>query len=474
VIRALALGAIAALLAGPAAAQPATPPWSEPAPASTYVPGPRGDMLIAGANVLDGAGGRFIGDVLVREGRIAAVGPSLPRPPGVAVVEAEGRWLTPGLVDVHTHYGTYLLPRVEVAVDDVLERSDPNVADTWIEHAVRPVDPAFARALSRGVTTVQILPGSGALFSGRTVVVKPVPAATLAAMRFPGARQGLKMACGDNPAGAFGERGRAPNSRQGEIAIVRRELMDAERYAAEWEEHLEEHGRDGPPKGKSDDRRDDKKRRPKRGPKRDLKNDTLVAALRGELPVHLHCYRAEDIATWIDVLDEFGLKITAVHHATEAYKIAPLLAEKKVCAALWADWWGFKREAEDGVPENAAFVDTAGGCVAMHSDIPLIGGHLNLEAAKAMGSGRRAGIVIPPETAIRWITSNAAGMLGLGDRIGRIAPGYNADLVLWSADPFSAFAHAERVWVDGALRHQRGQAYTPDVELGRPQAGPSR
>lgn len=425
-------------------------------PASRYQPLPRVDTLLTGATVLDGAGARIEdGDVLMQGGRIVAVGKALSH--GAArVVDARGRWITPGIIDVHTHYGTYLLPQTaaEASVSDVIEDSDPNVADTWIEHAVRPGDPAFSRALASGVTTLQILPGSGALFGGRSVIVKPIPAVTLDQMRFPGAPQGLKMACGGNPASSFGGRGRFPNSRQGEIAGIRAALLDAKRYQADWDNYYA---------GKADP------------PRRDLKLDTLAAAIRGELPVHLHCYRADDIARWIAVLGEFGMHIAAVHHATEAYKIAPLLAEHHVCAAVWPDWWGFKREAEDGIPENAAFVDAAGACAVMHSDVPVVGGLLNIEAAKAAAAGRRAGLAIPPEKAIQWITSNAAKALALDAQIGRIAPGMNADVVLWSADPFSVYSKPDLVFIDGAVAFDRDDPSSKretDFELGRPQREP--
>ena len=168
--------------------------------------------------------------------------------------------------------------------------------------------------------------------------------------------------------------------------------------------------------------------------------------------------------------DEFGFRIAAFHHGVEAYKIADTLAAKQVCGALWADWWGFKMEAQDAIRENAAFVEAAGGCAMMHSDSPQVGQRLTIEAAKAAGAGRRAGLPLPPETIIRWVTSNPAQGMGLGDRVGTLAPGYNADLVLWSGDPFSIYSHADRVYIDGALVYDRANpAYRPrsDFEIGR-------
>ena len=456
-ISALILSAVMCVGGAHAARAPAAPAEHQAeisAPASRYKPLPRADTLLTGATILDGAGGRLEhGEVLMRDGRIVAVGHDLAHE-GAVVVDASGRWITPGIIDIHTHYGVYVLPQsaAEANVSDVLEDSDPNVADTWIEHAVRASDPAFSRALAAGVTTLQILPGSGALFGGRTVIVKPVPAVTIDEMRFPGAQQGLKMACGSNPASNFGGRGRFPNSRQGEIAGVRAAFLEAQRYMKDWDDY------------RAGLRADE--------PKRDLRLDTLSAAIRGELRVHLHCYRSDDIANWIATLEEFGVHLTAVHHAVEGYKIAPLLAQKKVCAAVWPDWWGFKREAEDGIPENAAFIDAAGGCVVMHSDIPVLGSLLNIEAAKAAAAGRRAGLAISEEHAIRWITSNAAEILGLGSQIGRVAAGMNADVVVWSGDPFSIYTKSDLVFIDGAVAYDRHRTERlSDFELGRPQQG---
>ncbi|MCB2061267.1 MAG: amidohydrolase family protein [Novosphingobium sp.] len=429
----------------------ARPQPTPDAPPSEYRPLARHDMILAGATILDGAGGKTVGDILIRDGKIAAVGEIRDQRNAVRI-DASGRWITPGLIDIHTHYGTFLLPQTaaELENSDVTETSSFNVADTWIEHAVRPADPAFSRALASGVTTLQILPGSSVLIGGRSVVVHPIPAVTLAQMRFPGAPQGLKMACGSNSVNDSS----FPTSRQGQIAGIRRAFHEA-RHRMEEDDEDEHEDRDGRGHGRWDPR-----------------NATLIGAIRGELPVHLHCYRAEDIANWISALKEFGVRIAAVHHAAEAYKIAPLLAEEGVCAAVWPDWWGFKREAEDAIPENAAFVDAAGGCAIMHSDIPVVGGLLNLDAARAAAAGRRAGLDIPPKRAIRWITSNAARALGLGDRIGTIATGMNADLVIWSGDPFSIYSKPDQVIIDGAIAFDRSDPSrqpVPDFELGRPQ-----
>jgi len=203
-------------------------------------------------------------------------------------------------------------------------------------------------------------------------------------------------------------------------------------------------------------------RKTKKGtaPDRDLGLDTLADVLRGNILVQMHCYRADEMATMLDVAREFNFKITAFHHAVEAYKIADQLAETQTCAAMWADWWGFKLEAWDGIRENIAFVDYAKSkagpsCAIVHSDDPNGIQRLNQEAAKAMAAGRRAGLTIPPEHAIAWITANPARALGLSDKIGTVEINKAADVVLWSGDPFSVYSRADQVWIDGALRYDR-------------------
>ena len=427
-------------------------PWqADPFP-STYQAPPPEDMLLRGATILDGAGRRIDGgDVLVRGGRIAAAGRGIANP-GVREVDARGRWITPGVIDVHSHDGTFVLPltSIDSEASDVSEVSTPNAADTWIGTAVNPQDMAFDRALAAGVTTIQILPGSTPIFAGRSVVVKPVRAATVSSMTVTGGVQGFKMACGENPKqwGANKDN-EGPTSRQGVVAYVRQSFLDAQTYRRAWDRHR---AGGGP------------------APDRDLKLEALAGILAGDIRVNLHCYRANDIASMLAVAREFGFTIGAIHHATEAYKVPALLREAGTCAAVWADWWGFKMEAQDAVRAEAPLLERAGACVMMHSDSPADGQRLNIAAAKAAAAGRRIGVDIPPEQMIRWTTSNPAKLLGLEKRVGTIAPGYQADVVLWSSDPFSIYSKADLVLIDGAVAYDRSKPRsTPasDFELGR-------
>ena len=423
---------------------------------STYRAPQAAPVLIRSATVLTGTGTRLdAADVLLLDGRVSAVGAGLAAPAGARIVEANGRWVTPGLIDVHSHLGVYPSPAV-AAHDDGNESTDPVTANVWAEHSVWPQDPGFAAALAGGVTTLQVLPGSANLIGGRSVVLKNVVSATYQGMKFPGARQGLKMACGENPKRVYGSREKFPSTRMGNVAGYRAQWMEAQEYIRDREEY-EKKLADG-----------DEDAKPV---KRDARLDTLAAALKGEIIVHQHCYRADEMATVLDMADEFGYRVSAFHHASEAYKIANLLAERGVCGAMWADWWGFKMESYDGIEENIAMVDAApGGCAIVHSDSDEGIQRLNQEAAKAMAHGVSAGLAIAPERAITWITANPAKSLGILELTGTIEPGKMADVVLWNANPFSVYALADQVYIDGALRYDRAKppvAPESDFSLGQ-------
>jgi imidazolonepropionase-like amidohydrolase len=426
-----------------------------PAPyTSTYRPVASGPTLIRGATVLTGTGARIDGgDVLIVDGKIAAVGTGLSAPAGATVIEANGRWVTPGLIDVHSHLGVYPSPEVE-AHSDGNEMVEPVTAHVWAEHALWPQDPGLQAALEGGITTMQILPGSGNLIGGRGVTIKNVRATTYQAMKFPGAPHGLKMACGENPKGFYGGKGQAPMTRMGNVAGYRQAFADAQAYREEWNKYrreLTEYEKKQKGAGKKD-----QSAQPPSPPKRDLKSETLVGVLDGEIRVHIHCYRADEMATMIDLAREFGFRISAFHHAVEAYKIADLLASNGICGAEWADWWGFKLEAFDGVMENLALTDMPkNSCAIVHSDSAEGIQRLNQEAAKAMARGLRMGLDIPRERAIQWLTRNPARALGIDHVTGTLEPGKMGDVVIWNGDPFSVYALAEQVFIDGALVHDR-------------------
>jgi len=401
--------------------------------AGRYQPLASEPTILQGATVLTGTGERIDNaDVVMQDGKIVAVGSGLDST-GMSVVNASDMWVTPGVIDVHSHLGAYPSPGVD-AHSDGNEATDPNTAQVWAEHSVWPQDPGFVAALAGGVTSLQILPGSANLFGGRGITLKNLPGRSVMDMKFPDAPYGLKMACGENPKRVYGSQGRSPSTRMGNVAGYRSAWIDAEEYNRKMS---------GDPKVQGEK------------PKRDLKLETLAGVLNGEILVHNHCYRADEMAVMFEIAKEFGYKITAFHHGVEAYKIADLLVENDTCAAIWADWYGFKMEAFDGIRENAAILDREGACTVMHSDSDMGIQRLNQESAKVMGAAARVGIDIPPERAVRWFTANAARALGVADVVGTLEPGKMADVTVWDGNPFSVYTKAQKVYIDGALAYDR-------------------
>ena len=372
-------------------------------------------VLLQHATVLTGTGTRLDdADVLMRDGRIVAVGTDVEAPADAVRVDATGKWVTPGIIDIHSHLGVYPSPGMS-AHSDGNEATAPVTAQVWAEHSIWPQDPGFHTALAGGVTSLQILPGSANLIGGRGVTVKNVSSVTYQGMKFPGAPWGLKMACGENPKRVYGGKG-GPSTRMGNIAGYRAAFADAAEYMKKRKEAAD---------------------KPEGAGKRDLKLDTLAGAINGDIRVNIHCYRADEMAIMLDLAKEFG----------------------------------FKMESFDGIQENIAIVDRApGGCAIVHSDSEEGIQRLNQEAAKVMANAQRVGISIAPEHAIRWITQNPAKAMGILDQTGTLEAGKMADVVLWSGNPFSSYAQAEQVYVDGARlydRRDRSRQPTSDFLLGQ-------
>ncbi|MCI0572398.1 MAG: amidohydrolase family protein [Myxococcaceae bacterium] len=414
-------------------------------------------MPVSGPAIEDGA-------VSFVDGKLVAVGKNadVATPPGAEEVDGTGLFVTPGIIDAHSHLGVYASP-ASFSNNDGNEATAPVTAEVSAEHAFWPQDPGLRRAAAGGVTALLVLPGSANLIGGRGFPVKLHFGRSAREVRFPGAKDGLKMACGENPRRVYGEgRHTAPSTRMGNAAGYRQAFAQAKSYLERWDEWEKKHEKEGEKAGPP--------------PERNLKLETLAEVLRGNILVQNHCYRADEMVVMLQIAQEFGYPIRAFHHAIEAYKVRDLLADKQVAVATWADWWGFKLEAWDGIPQNAGLVSQAGGRAVIHSDSALGIQRLNQEAAKAMWRAREAGIPVSEQEALRWVTLNAAWLMGVDSVTGSLEPGKMADVVLWKGHPLSAYARAQRVWADGVVTYDgvKGPVEDSDFELGESAATVAR
>ena len=384
-------------------------------------------------------------------------------PPNALVIDGEGAVVTPGIIDVHSHMGVYPSPSLD-AHRDGNEATRPVRADVWAEHSFWPQDPSLWRALAGGVTTIQVLPGSANLIGGRSFTAKLVPKLSAREMRFPGAPQGLKMACGENPKRVYKEKG-GPSTRMGNMASFREAFQKAVEYHRKWE------GRGSLGKGGQWKPVDETQLEM---PTRDFTSETLSAVMKGEILVHIHCYRADDLSAMLDLAQEFNFKIRSFQHGLEAYKIRHRLMKEDVAVASWVDWWGFKMEAFDGIPYGLALLQDAGVKAIVHSDSSVDVQFLNVEAGKAMTAGRKMGLSITEDQALQWVTKNPAWSLGIHDKVGTIEEGKMADLVVWDGHPFSIYTKTKFVIINGKIvfdRHKK-VGIKSDFEIGQNNSQP--
>jgi len=387
------------------------------------------DVVIRNATVMTVTHGNIAnGSIYIKDGKIAAVGENVNAPPSATVIDAGGKYLTPGIVDSHSH----------IALDDdVNEATSPITPHMMMKDAFDYQSKEIYRALAGGVTTSLLLHGSANMIGGQAVVIKHKYGASRDEMLFPNAPRSIKFASGENPMRVYGSRDQLPSTRMGNFAVQREALVQAQDYMREWDNYNEKV------------KRADKDATP---PKHDLKLEALADVLRGKIMVQIHIYRADEMLTEIAMAKEFGYKIRAFHHALEAYKVADQLAANNIAIATFSDWWGYKQEAWDAIPWNAVMAMRKGVRVAIKSDSEDFDRRLNQEAAKAMRYGGAT-----EEEALRMITLNAAWIVGVDDRVGSIDVGKDADLVIWDGYPLSSYGVPEKVLIDGDVYFDRSQ-----------------
>jgi imidazolonepropionase-like amidohydrolase len=362
------------------------------------------------------------GTVLCEDGKIIAVGTDVVVPADAQIIDAQGKVVTPGLIDAHSHIGLFGEPSLPATADGN-EKTGPMQSGLFGIDALNPADPAFPQVLAAGVTTVYTGPGSSNIIGGTGMAIKTL-GRTVDEMLIPGS-EGMKMALGENPKRNYGAINKMPGTRMGNAAVLREALISAQNYLDKMA-RAEAEG-----KAKSVDR--------------DLKMEQLAKVLRREMKARIHCHRADDIMTAIRIAEEFNLDYV-LEHATEGHKIPDILAEKQVrCVVGPLDMEPAKHELWDVRLDNPAILAKAGCKVAIQMDSSSATKYLPWMAGVAMREG------LGEEEALRAITINPAEILGLDDRLGSIEVGKEADLAIFDGHPLCNFTTCQQVIMGGRL-----------------------
>ena len=395
------------------------PEWTGVTPMTPTGPYLESDVwYIHGATIMTGTGETIEnGQIVVRDGKIAEVGTDLDRPGGAREIDASGQWITPGIIDAHSH----------IAADGINEGSVNVSAMVGIEDVLDPEDVGIYRAAAGGVTTINLLHGSANPIGGKNAVLKMRWGQDADGLLVEGAPAGIKFALGENPSRTRTP-ARYPNSRMGVMDVIRQAFLDAQQYKADWEAYRAAADSDAIP------------------PRRDLKLDALVEILDGERMVHAHSYRADEILQLVRLAEEFGFRISTFQHVLEGYRVADELAAHGAGASTFSDWWAYKVEAYEAIPHNAALMTERGVTVSINSDSGEEMRHLNQEAAKTMKWGG-----LDEHAALALITMNPARQLGIDDRVGSLEPGKDADLVIFDGHPLSNLSKVRQTMIDGAI-----------------------
>ena len=381
------------------------------------------DLVIKNATVMTASHGTIQhGSVWLHNGKIAGVGATVSAPAGATVVDATGKYVTPGIIDPHSH---------SALGDDVNEATSPVTPSMMMIDAFDNRDKALYLALAGGVTSELLLHGSANMIGGQAVVIKNKFGLSKEEMLFPNAPQSIKFASGENPKRVYGTRNQLPSTRMGNFEVMRQAFEDAKVYRRDWDAY-----NDKVAKGDKE----------ARAPHRDLKLEALADILRGKLLVQIHCYRADEFLTEEAIAKDYGFKIRAFHHALEMYKVGGKIAADGTAIATFTDWYGGKYEMWDGIPWNAVMSMREGVRVALKSDSNDHIRRLTQEAGKMVHYGGAT-----EDEAITMVTLNPAWIMGIDDKTGSLDVGKDGDVVIWNMDPLSTYARAEKVYIDGDL-----------------------
>ncbi len=405
-------------------ARPGSPRWEVQLPegAGSH---PKGDLFIRDLDAVWTATGRILEStsILIRDGVLVEIGPDLAPPPGVRIIEGEGKTAIPGLVDEHTHTGMV----------GTNEGTAPVVSEVSVLDALDPENLTIYRSLSGGVTTARVMHGSSNPIGGTSAVVKfRWGMESGDQLLFDGAPRFIKFALGENVtqkgSSGPGAAARFPTSRQGVEAIYVEAFTAAREYQGEWDAY---------------------RRNPERyrvPPRRDLRLETLVDVLEGRIEVHAHSYRADEILALMRVAERFEFKIGVMTHVMEGYKVADEMAVHGSGGSTFSDWWHYKLEAYDAIPHNAAIMHEHGVLTALNSDISWLQAFMIHEFPKAVKWGG-----VSKEEALRMLTVYPARMMHIEDRVGTLEVGKDGDVVLLNGDPFNTYVRVEKTIVDGIV-----------------------
>ena len=388
-------------------------------------------ILIQNATILTVSHGTMEnGSILIKDGKIAEVGPSIKAPANARVIDAAGQFVMPGIIDCHSH----------IAIEGGVNEGSVSVSSIAnIAEVLDSDDVDIYRDLAGGVTTANILHGSANAIGGQTIVIKLRWGQPASKLPFEGAVPGIKFALGENPKRSNfsipGQPKRYPATRMGVEETIRGAFTEARDYKNSWEAYRKRVAAG------------EKNVLP---PRRDLRLEPLVEVLDGKRYVHAHCYREDEILMLLRVAKEFGFKVRTLQHVLEGYKVADEIAAAGVGASTFSDWWAYKAEAYEAIPYNTALMTKRGVIVSVNSDDAAEATHLNQEAAKSMKFGG-----LTHDEALKLVTINPAMQLGIDKRVGSIDVGKDADLVIYNHDPLSAYAVAQKTIVDGRVLFDR-------------------